>query len=393
MNDRELGRRVAYWRRRRGLTQQILADRLGRSISWLRKVEAGVRSADRLSVLDSLCEALNVDLQTLIGEEPVRSGTVCIDDAQVEHIRNAMERYALNAGPGDLARLRRQVAYAWSAFEVADYDVISQVLPETLENAQSNHAALGTEESARLLAEAYQITSSTLRKLGEHSLAWLAGDRSMAAARQIGDLSLLAAAGWRIALALLSMGRAEPALDMLVGLANRLSAESDTEERRALYGHVLVQGAMAAAALGRHPTVRALIAEAREAARSVDVAGNYHWLAFGPANVTIHEVAALVALGEGGLAVEVAGGADPSALAAMRRERRAAFLVDVARGYSQWGHREEAVRTLLEAERVASREVRCRPLSQAIIADVLRRTKGPAPTDLVRLAARAGAQA
>ncbi|NJP23205.1 helix-turn-helix domain-containing protein [Microbispora hainanensis] len=112
MNDRELGRRVAYWRRRRGLTQQILADRIGRSTSWLRKVEAGVRSADRLSAPDSLCEALNVDLQTLIGEEPARSGTVCIDDAQVEHIRNAMERYALDAGPGDLVRLRRQVAYA-----------------------------------------------------------------------------------------------------------------------------------------------------------------------------------------------------------------------------------------------------------------------------------------
>ncbi|MFG1821422.1 helix-turn-helix domain-containing protein [Microbispora bryophytorum] len=393
MNDRELGQRVAYWRRRRGLTQQILADRLGRSISWLRKVEAGVRSADRLSVLDSLCEALNVDLQTLIGEEPARSGTVCIDDAQVEQIRNAMELYTFDTGSGDLVRLRRQVAYAWSAFEVADYDVISQVLPETLENAQSTHAALGTEESARLLAEAYQITSSTLRKLGEHSLSWLAGDRSMAASRQIGDLSLLAAAGWRIALALLSMGRAEPALDMLVGLSNRLSAESDTEERRALYGHVLLQGAMAAAALGDHSTVRVLIGEAREAARFVDVAGNHHWLAFGPANVTIHEVAALVALGEGGLAVEVADGADPAALAAMRRERRAAFLVDVARGYSQWGRREEAVRTLLEAERVASREVRCRPLAQSLIADVLRRTGGQASSDLVRLAARAGVQA
>ncbi|MEU7914405.1 helix-turn-helix domain-containing protein [Microbispora bryophytorum] len=104
MNDRELGQRVAYWRRRRGLTQQILADRLGRSISWLRKVEAGVRSADRLSVLDSLCEALNVDLQTLIGEEPARSGTVCIDDAQVEQIRNAMELYtSLLALPDDRA--------------------------------------------------------------------------------------------------------------------------------------------------------------------------------------------------------------------------------------------------------------------------------------------------
>lgn len=393
MNDRELGRRVAYWRRRRGLTQQLLADRLGRSLSWLRKVEAGARNADRLSVLDSLCEALSVDLQTLIGEESTRSTTLCIDDAQVEHIRDAMERYPFDGGTGDLVRLRRQVAYAWNAFEMADYDVISQVLPETLENAQSVHATLGTEESARLLAEVYQITASTLRKLGEHELSWLAGDRSMAAARQIGDLSLLGAAGFRIANALLSMGRVEPALHMLDGLANRLSVEGNDEARRALYGHVLLQAAMAAAALGRHSTVRDLIAEAREAARFVDVGRNHYWLAFGSANITAHEVAALVALGEGGLAVEAANAADPTAVARMRRERQAAFLVDVARGYSQWGKREEAVRTLLEAERVASREVRCRPLAQTLVADLVHRARGPVPSDLVRLAARAGVQA
>ncbi|MFF0775305.1 helix-turn-helix domain-containing protein [Nonomuraea wenchangensis] len=393
MNDRELGQRVAYWRRRRGLTQRILADRLGRSVSWLRKVDSGVRNADRLSVLDSLCEALNVDLQTLIGEEPTRNTTLCIDDAQVERIRDAMESYPFDDGTGNLIRLRRQVAYAWNAFEVADYDVISQVLPETLENAQSTHAALRTEESARLLAEVYQITASTLRKLGEHSLSWLAGDRSMATARQIGDLSLLAAAGFRIANALLSMGRAEPALHMLDGLANRLDVEAHDEERRALYGHVLLQAAMAAATLGRHATVRDLLAEARESARFVDAGRNHCWLAFGSANITAHEVAALVMLGEGGLAVEAANAADPTEIARMRRERQAAFLVDVARGYSQWGQREEAVRTLLEAERVASREVRCRPLAQTLIADLVHRARGPVSSDLVRLAARAGIRA
>ncbi|MEV7971427.1 helix-turn-helix domain-containing protein [Sphaerisporangium sp. NPDC088356] len=393
MNDRELGRRIAYWRRRRGLTQQILADRLGRSVSWLRKVESGARSADRLSVLDSLCEALTVDLQTLAGDEPTRGTTLCIDDAQVEQIRDAMERYPFDDGPRDLARLRRQVAYAWSAFEVADYDVISQVLPESIVNAQTTHGALGTEESARLLAEVYQITASTLRKLGEPALAWLAGDRSMTAARHMGDLSLLAAAGFRIANALLSMGRSGAALDMLANLANRLSVELESEERRALYGHVLLQGAMAAASMGRHSEVRDLIAEARQAAQFVAVGSNHYWLAFGPANVTAHEVAALVVLGEGGLAVEAAGAIDPALLGQMRRERRAAFLVDVARGYSQWGRRDEALRTLLEAESVASLEVRCRPLAQGVITDLLRRVQGVAPSDLVRLAGRAGVRA
>lgn len=395
MEDRELGRRIAYWRRRRGLTQQILADRIGRSTSWLRKVESGARSADRLFVLDALCEALGVDLHTLIGEEPTRSTARCIDDAQVEQIRDAMERYPLDPDPepADLPRLRRQVAYAWNAFEIADYGVISQVLPETIANAQSAHSALGSEESARLLAEVYQITASTLRKLGEYALSWLAGDRGMMVARQIGDPSLVVAAGWRIANALLSMGRATSALGMLMDLGGRLSADLDREEHRTLYGHVLLQAAMAAAATGSRRQVRELIGEAREAARFVAAGSNHYWLSFGSENAAIHEVAALVALGEGGLAVEVAQAVDRDAFTGLRRERRAAFLVDVARGYSQAGRRDDALRTLLDAEQVASREVRCRPLAQAAIADLLRRTRGPAQSGLVRLAARAGVTA
>src|SRR5260370_30476733 len=51
MDDRELGSRIAYWRERRGVTQRLLADRIGRSQSWVEKVEAGTRRANRLPIL------------------------------------------------------------------------------------------------------------------------------------------------------------------------------------------------------------------------------------------------------------------------------------------------------------------------------------------------------
>ena len=44
MDDGETGRRIAYWRERRGMTQQLFGDRIGRSKSWVEKVEAGTRS-------------------------------------------------------------------------------------------------------------------------------------------------------------------------------------------------------------------------------------------------------------------------------------------------------------------------------------------------------------
>jgi hypothetical protein len=33
MDDHEIGERIAYWRERRGVTQKLLADRIGRSKS------------------------------------------------------------------------------------------------------------------------------------------------------------------------------------------------------------------------------------------------------------------------------------------------------------------------------------------------------------------------
>src|SRR5215472_10226890 len=150
MDDRELGRRIGYWRRRRKLTQAVFADRIGRSKSWVEKVERGERSAGRLSVLDEICQALQVDVAALIGEEPARRAHMCLDDGEVERIRSSLERYAFG-GDGDraadLGSLRGQLAHAWAAFEFADYQVMGRVLPDLLDAAQRAHAVLGSQES------------------------------------------------------------------------------------------------------------------------------------------------------------------------------------------------------------------------------------------------------
>ena len=392
MDDREMGRRVGYWRRRRNLTQAVFADRIGRSKSWVEKVERGERSAGRLSVLDAICEVLQIDLSALIGEEPRRRAPVCLDGSEVERIRSALERYTFGPGgtvsPG-LGAVRRQLDHVWAAFEFADYQVMGATLPGLLDDAQEAHAALGSGQSARLLAEVYEVIASTLRKLGEYALAWLAGDRGVSVAQQAGDLAAVAASGFRIANALLSMGRPGQALDLNVSLADQLEPECGTEELRALYGHVVLQGAMAAA-LGEQGRAGELIAEAGEVARFVTPGSNHYRLAFEPVNVDLHEVGTLVVLGENGRAVEVADAIGGDRLRMLRKERRAALLVDTARACSQAGQRDQALRRLLVAEEIAAPEVRCRPLAQATIADLLHRCQGTPPLALTRLAERAG---
>jgi transcriptional regulator with XRE-family HTH domain len=65
----EIGRRIARQRRRRGLSQTVLAELVGRSESWLSQVERGLRSIDSHSVLVRLAEVLGVEIGQLTPDE------------------------------------------------------------------------------------------------------------------------------------------------------------------------------------------------------------------------------------------------------------------------------------------------------------------------------------
>src|ERR1700754_4268451 len=84
MDELPIGRRVAYWRARRRMSQQVFADRLGKSKSWVDKVERGVRRLDKFSVVYEIADVLQLDVQLLMGKDPEgRAGSVnCIDQVE-----------------------------------------------------------------------------------------------------------------------------------------------------------------------------------------------------------------------------------------------------------------------------------------------------------------------
>jgi transcriptional regulator with XRE-family HTH domain len=92
-------------------------------------------------------------------------------------------------------------------------------------------------------------------------------------------------------------------------------------------------------------------------------------------------------------AIEAAGRIDPSRLMMLPKERRANHLLDVALAYSLGGKRDEALWSLLEADELAPREIRCRPVARDLIADLVRRARNRPSLELQRLAARAGVPA
>jgi transcriptional regulator with XRE-family HTH domain len=406
VDELPIGRRVAYWRGRRKMSQQVFADRLGKSKSWVDKVERGVRRLDKFSVVYEIADVLQVDVQLLLGKEPERriDSVNCIDQVEVEEIRAALERYdqisAFFFAPTQalpLPEMRKAVSHAWLTYQHAKYGVLARALPKLLRDGQAADTAYAdhekSSEAAHLLGQIYQIASSTLRKLGEHELCWLAADRSIAVSQRAGDQLLAGIASYRVGSALLALGRARPALEVNVNIANRLApgdGNEATPERLSVYGMLLLNGAMAAARIGDSATVRDLFAAAEEAARQLGSDQNHFWTSFGPTNVKLHRAAAAVELGEGRVAVDTHEQIDGDAFAALLPERRAHHFIDIARGYTQIGDVERASEMLLEGDRLAPSEIRCRPIAHEVLADVLRRTKGSPPTPVAELAEHMG---
>ncbi|WP_428964307.1 helix-turn-helix domain-containing protein [Micromonospora fluostatini] len=402
MDELPIGRRVAYWRSRRKLSQQVFADRLGKSKSWVDKVERGVRRLDKFSVLHEIADILQIDVQLLLGKDPERRGDAPngIDQVEVQEIRAALERYdAMTAyfdaapQPPPLVDLAKAVNHAWLTYQYSRYGELTRSLPKLLRDAQAADAGSARDEirlAANLLGQVYQIASSVLRKIGECELAWLAADRATAVAQRADDPLLAGIATTRVGNALLAMGRARPALELNVNIANRIDTSDGDPAALSVHGQLLLQGAMAAARLGDSATVDDLLIGAEEVAGQVGGDENHYWTSFGPTNVELHRAAAAVELGDGGRAVETHQRLAEPLFNALLPERRAHHLLDLSRAYAQIGDVGTAGEMLLRGDRLAPAEIRCRPLAHEVMADVLRRTRGTPHCHLAELAEQMG---
>jgi hypothetical protein len=357
-------------------------------------------------MLERVAEVLRISVDMLTDPEQARvAAGACLDAFEILAIREALQRYdaittvlrspVATDNPPDIARVRHQVAYAWSSFQNAHYSMLGHVLPGLLREAQDAVAEHSGDErtTARvLLSEAYQVTASALWKMKEIDLAWLAAERALVLAEAIGDPLLISDAARRVAQGLMATNHGGQALNLLRADIDRLEPGVSTAsaEYLSLYGMLFLLSGVVAARQGQAAVARELHSEGQAVAARLADDRNERWTAFGPTNVVLHQVAALVDLGDGGAAVRAARSVRPDGLAKLPRERRANFFVDVARGHALEGRRDDAVTALLKAERFAPDEVRCRPLAIALIADLQRQGPGQSPLLLRQLATRVG---
>ncbi|WP_413809419.1 helix-turn-helix domain-containing protein [Streptomyces sp. OE57] len=401
MDTSGIGRRIAYWRGRRCLTQAEFGALMGKSRRWVQDIEGGQRQSDpRLSVLERAAEVLHVRLEMLLSDRDMRADTECVDAAELAEIRATLHRHDVLTGafvepdPVDMDALRRNVAYGWMAFQASDYSPLGRVLPPLIVDA--NRAAVQASGDALRSAQAlltlvYQLTVAAATKFGDDALAWHAADRAIMAAERSGDAVAIAGAARHVCDAMFHRGNSREAVDFATATASRHERDLvRSSQGLSVLGMLYLKASMAAAHAEHRGQVPDLLEAAGDAAERLGADGNALWTAFGPTNVSIHRVSALARMNDGADAVAAAVQIEQTGLNALPRERRAAHLVDVARGLTQAGRREEAVTKLLEAEREAPEEVHCRPRTRRLVEDLRLLGAGSAEGRLRGLAGRCG---
>ncbi len=411
MDELPIGRRVAYWRGRRKMSQQVFADRLGKSKSWVDKVERGrtparqvlrrLRDRRRPAGRRAAAAGQGPGAPPRRAElhrpgrgrgDPGRAGALRPDQRVLRRARPS---------PPPLDEMRKAVNHAWLTYQHAQYGVLARTLPKLLRDAQAADTAYAAATQApdggppaRAGLPDRLVGAAQARR----ARAVLARRRPVDRGRP----SAPATSCWPGSPPTGSATRCSRSAGP--GRRSRSTSTSPTGSRPAATqrGHpgaaLGLRHAAAAGRDGRRPD-RRLGHRARPARRR---RGGGHaarrrpqplldlrsarptWSCTGPPPPWSWARA-------GRPSRSTSSHRPEPAFNALLPERRAHHFLDIARGLRpDRRRRPRPARCCCEGDRLAPSEIRCRPIAHEVMSDVLRRTRGTPPAPVAELAEHMG---
>ncbi|WP_407552725.1 helix-turn-helix domain-containing protein [Streptomyces sp. Pv4-95] len=376
-----IGERIAFYRKRRGYTQEVLAGLVGRSTDWLAKAESGRRKPPRIDMLTELASILRVPLGDLIGQSALMEDEKQQDD--VPAVRDALmsprRLSRLLFGPEADVQLPTpaptavRVEKAWGDYQAGRLGSVIAALPALLECAQQLEDRAARREADRhgcwaVSARTHHLAATTLAKIGESDISWLAAERAMQAADASDDPLVLASAARSGTHALLANGRYEAAMELGDATARWLSPNVADNDPSALslLGMIHLRAAVAAARHQDRATATRLLRSAEALAEDLGSDENYWQTGFGPTNVILHRLSIELDLDNVAYVVEH-GRID---VEHMPQERSVSHRIDFARALSLAGHGDDAFAELRKAEKTSPQLVRNNPRVRETLRDL-----------------------
>lgn len=397
-----VGERIAFHRRRRGYTQQVLAGLVGRSTDWLAKAETGRRKPPRIDMLAELAGVLRVPLGELIGLPVLMEDDQEQDD--VPAVRDALmsprrlsrllfgpEPEAQLPTPGPTAQLGEQ---AWNDYQGGRLGKVIAILPALLQAALELEDRASRSAGERgacwaVSARVHHLAATTLAKIGESDISWLAAERAMRAAEASGDPLVLASAARAGTHALLANGRYEDAMELGETTVGWMSVRVDETDPAvlSLLGMTHLRAAIAAARHQDRSTATSLLSRAEALAGQLGSDENHWQTSFGPTNVVLHRLSAELDLDN--IAYVVAHGEID--VDHMPPERGVSYRIDYARALSLAGRGDDAFTELRAAEPTSPQLVRNNPRVRDTLRDVMKQapvTSGARSSEVFIMAQR-----
>jgi transcriptional regulator with XRE-family HTH domain len=397
-----IGERIAFYRKRRGYTQEVLAGLVGRSTDWLAKIETGRRKPPRIDMLSELSRIMRVPLGDLLGQTLLVEDDKQQDD--VPAVRDALmsprrlsrllfgaEADAQLPAPAPVAV---RVEHAWHDYQSGHLGRVIAALPALLQTAQEleDRAARRGEERHdcwAVSARTHHLAATTLAKIGESDISWLAAERAMRAADESDDPLVLASAARSGTHALLANGRYDDALELGNMTAQWLATrvEENDPEAISLLGMIHLRAAVAAARHQDRPTAAGLLDRAESLAHDLGSDENYWQTCFGPTNVLLHRLSIELDLDNVTFVVEHGR----INVDHMPQERSVSHRIDFARALSLAGQGDEAFGELRTAERTSPQLVRNNPRVRETLRDLIKQspvTGGSRSSDVFAMAQR-----
>jgi hypothetical protein len=294
----------------------------------------------------------------------------------------------------NLDEVRNRVGQAWEAWHQSrhSYSDVAIALPDLITDARRAHRA-GTDrrkEAAGVLANVYHLARLWLKKVGEYELAGITSDRAMSLALEADDQVTLALSAWSVTGVLNSTGHPDEgivvATEAIQALAPTL--EGGPDRVRALYGQLHLVKAISLARNGEDGAAWQAWDIADQVVRGLPGGYVEPVTMFSVANVGAHTVAIPSELGQAKKATDASERLDYTTLPSV--ERRARYLLDVARGFV--GQREDvaAFHALTAAERESAEELLYSVLAAELVRELLSRSHGAIRHNITDMARRIG---
>ncbi|WP_190121049.1 helix-turn-helix domain-containing protein [Streptomyces inusitatus] len=359
-----VGDNVATLRKTLGWTQSKLAHRASVSLSLLSKIEIGDRPCTPPTAA-SLAHAMGVPLSVLYGTSLVNTDTA----EQVAELRTAIRRYDQ---PEDMLisvpQLEHDIREACDLRAHTKYRALLDRLPDLI-NRVTAHAHHAQDPTAWMrLIEVYGCAYTLAGRLGHADLAELVVARQEWAASRTWSPVGTAVADWGKAGAYQSAGDYSGGMTVVEEAIRKMSRGSQTDDSPAplvALGSLHLRGVVMAS---RARDARATEDHARHAQRLAERLGRQdtlvHNLTFGPANTTLHELAAWVELDKPRKAAKMATEIGDAELPGLTPTRIGHFHIDSARAHLAAGDREASLKSLQRGREVAPELLRVHPMSR-----------------------------